>query len=426
MYEEATRRKFLRRAFSLGAGVVLGPTVLRAQDEPTKKVSANESLNLGIIGVAARGAANLEAVSRETFVNIVALCDIDRKRLAEAQKRFPRAQAYEDFRHLLDRRELDAVVVSTPDHMHAIPVVRAMEAGFDVYCEKPLAHSVHEVRVMRETATKHGRVTQMGTQIHAEDNYRRVVEIVKSGALGAVRAVHVWQDNRPLSGVRVRESTPPKHVNYDLWLGPAPYRPYHESSFHFNWRYWWDFGGGVLADIGCHYMDLPHWALGLEAPVSIGANGSKDYEGDNEVPGKMRVDYTYPGQGDQPPVHLTWYHGWLKAPGVLFEGEKGLLFADYRRRQLFLGTGPDPDPEVEPWIPSSIGHHREWLEAVKTRGPTTCNFEYSGALAEAVLLGNVAYRAKETLEWDTKAGQVTNTSKAEPFLRREYRKGWTL
>jgi predicted dehydrogenase len=426
MYDEASRREFLRRVFVLGAGMTLGPTVLRAREEPRKNVSASETLNLGIIGVAARGAANLRGVSSEDFVNIVALCDIDQKRLAEAQKAFPRARAYEDFRHLLDRRDLDAVVVSTPDHMHAIPAVRAMEAGFDVYCEKPLAHSVHEVRVMRETAKKHGRVTQMGTQIHAHDNYRRVVEIVKGGVLGAVRRVHVWQDNRPQVGVRAEQSMPPKHVNYDLWLGPAPYRPYHKSSFHFYWRYWWDFGGGVLADIGCHYMDLPHWALDLEAPVSVKASGEKDYEGDNEVPGKMRVDYTYPARGNQPPVHLSWYHGWLKAPGVLFEGEKGLLFADYNGRKLFHGTGVDPNPEVENWIPTSIGHHREWLEAIKTRGPTTCNFDYSGALAEAVLLGNVAYRAKETIEWDTKALKVTNTSKAEPFLRREYRKGWTL
>jgi predicted dehydrogenase len=250
----------------------------------------------------------------------------------------------------------------------------------------------------------------MGTQIHAGDNYRRAVEIVQAGVLGAVRRVHVWMGGRPNPGVRVKEATPPEHVNYDLWLGPAPYRPFHPSHFHFQWRYWWDFGGGMLADFGCHYMDLPHWALELTAPVSIEASGKKDYDGDNDVPGVMRVDYEYPDRGKLPPVHLTWYHGgWMpegaeaygKSSAVLFEGEKGTLLADYGTRKLFLGDGKDG-------------------------GPTTCNFDYSGALAEAVLLGNVAYRSGEKLRWDAKAAKVTNTAAAEPFIRREYRSGWTL
>jgi predicted dehydrogenase len=423
MDRTTTRRKFLNRVFSLGASATVMPGLLQAQGGAPASGSPNEKLNLGIIGVAARGGANLKGVSSE---NIVVLCDIDQERLAEAHKAHPQAKTCEDFRRVIDHPGLDAVVISTPDHMHAIPAVQAMKAGLDVYVEKPLAHSVHEVRVMRETAAKHNRITQMGTQIHARDNYRRVVEIVQGGVIGKVDRVHVYLPHRPNPGVRVKRGTPPSHVNYDLWLGPAPYRPFHTSSFHYHWRYWWDFGGGMLADFGCHFMDLPHWALKLRAPTSIRASGEKDYEGDNEVPGRLRVDYLYPARGELPPVELTWYHGWVKKAGVLFEGEKGMLFSDYNNRRLFAAAGVDEKPEVENWIPNSIGHHREWIEAVKTRRPTTCNFDYSGALAESVLLGNVAYRGQEKLEWDTETFRVTNTKKADRFLRREYRKGWSL
>lgn len=429
MIHHKTRRRFLRDTLRLGAAVPLAPALLRAA-APTRTRSSSERLNIGVIGVAGRGAANLKAVSHE---NIVALCDIDRKRLATAKKAHPEAKAYEDFRHVLDHTELDAVVVATPDHMHAIPVVWALRAGFDVYCEKPLAHSVHEVRTIREETARQKAVTQMGTQIHSLDNYRRVVELVKSGIVGPIQRVHVWQGTtHPSSGKRVASATPPSHVNYDLWLGPAPERPFHDSHFHFNWRYWWDFGGGVLADFGCHFMDLPFWALDLAAPTTIEARGRKEYEGDNQVPSVLRVDYGYPARGEAPPVHLTWYHGsWSpdvygKRSGVLFEGKNGMILADYHSRKVLLSDAEGNAQPPEPWIPASIGHHKEWLAAVRSRGETTCNFEYSGNLAEAVLLGNVAYRAGAKLEWDAKAGRVTNTRAGDQYVRREYRKGWTL
>ena len=429
----SSRRDFLRQAMTLSASLPLLPAVLRAADEPAKKSrSPNEKLNLGIIGVAGRGGEDLNSVTTE---NIVALCDIDKSPLEPVSRVFPAAKAYEDYRRVLDHKELDAVVVATPDHMHAIPVAAALRLGLDVYCEKPLAHSVHEVRTVRDLATKHGSVTQMGTQIHAGDNYRRAVEIVKSGAIGPVKRVHVWHGGRPLVGKRVKEGTPPASVNYDLWLGPAPQRPFDASHFHFNWRYWWDFGGGVLADFGCHFMDLPYWALDLDAPTSIEATGKKDYEGDNDVPGVMRVEYQFPARAEQPPVHLTWSHGgWMpegaevykKSSGVLFEGEKGRLLADYGSRQVFMGDTKAEVVTPKPTIPNSIGHHEEWVLAVKTRGPTTCNFGYSGALAEAVLLGNVSYRAGKMLEWDAKALKATNAPEAAQYIQREYRKGWTL
>ena len=429
--EIVSRREFIRKALAAGtatAAVGSLTSPLLAFDEPR---SANEKLNIGCIGVAAQGAYNLGNVAHE---NVVALCDVDGERLAAAAQQFPLAKTYSDYRKLLEQKDLNAVVVATPDHSHAIPVVWALERGLDVYCEKPLAHSVYEVRRMREAAARHKAVTQMGTQIHAEDNYRRVVELVKAGALGKIERVHVWQSNTIRPGVRVAEAAPPAHVDYDLWLGPAPARPFHESHFHFNWRFWWDFGGGTLADMGCHYIDLPFWALDLRNCEHVAAKGEKTYEGDNDVPDQMQVDYRFPARGDSPAVQLTWYHGTWKPPGaeeyglgaaVLFEGENGRLLADYGTHKLFLDEGLSVETP-EPTIPNSIGHHREWTEACKSRGPTTCNFDYSGALAETVLLGNVSYRAGQAFAWNAEKLEAVDCSAAAEFIRREYRDGWTL
>jgi predicted dehydrogenase len=436
MTDRVTRRHFLQGAAALAASATL-TGALPAKD---KKAAPSERLNLGIIGVAGRGAANLEGVSSE---NIVALCDVDLNRAGPARQKFPKAQFYQDFRRLLDQKDVEGVVISTPDHMHAIPAVWALRAGKHVYCEKPLSHSVHEGRAIMQAAAQNQLVTQMGTQIHAENNYRRVVEIIRSGTLGAIRRVHVWCNRRPDPGLRAKTDTPsPAGLDYDLWLGPAPYRPYHESHLHFNWRWWWDFGGGILADMACHYIDLPHWALDLRSPTTVVAMGKKTYEGDNRVPDFMQVDYEYPARGELPPVHLTWYHG-VTGPdlngkvtyvkdkkfisGVLFEGEKGQLVADYNHYQLLPEDRFRDFQPPRPSIPDSIGHHREWIEAIKQRGPTTCNFEYSGLLSETVLLGNVAYRCGQKLVWDAKAGRVTNNvPEAAEFLQRAYRKGWKL
>jgi len=428
-----SRREFLRRGTLAGTGVAVAgawsrPVVAAAR-------SPNEKLNIGVIGVAAQGAYNLSNVATE---NIVALCDIDQQRLAAATEKFPQAKKYADYRQLLDQPDLDAVVVATPDHSHAIPAVWALKRGLDVYCEKPLAHSVYEVRQIRDWAARQKAVTQMGTQIHnTGDNYRRVVELVQAGALGKISRVFVWKDgdSRLGHGKRVKQGVPPPYVDYELWVGPAPMRPFDESHFHFNWRYWWDFGGGILGDFGCHYMDLPFWALGLRYPMSVEAKGEITYMADNDVPDNMQVDYQFPARGDQPPVQLTWYHGrwrpdgaeaYSKGSAVLFEGERGRLLADYGTRKLFLEPGLTVETPP-PTIPESIGHHQEWIHACKTRGATTCNFDYSGALAEAVLLGNVSYRTGgKRLEWDGDLLKATNCPEADNYLRREYRPGWTL
>ncbi len=431
----SSRRRFLQKAATMVAATPFAvPAISRPAQAATK--SPNERLRAGAIGSYARARANINGIS-EAGVDIVAMADIDAKRLAETAKDFPAAETYEDYRRVLDHENLDILIVGTPDHMHAIPVAEGLRRGMAVYCEKPLAHSVHECRVVRDLAAKHKAVTQMGSQIHAGTNYRRVVEAIQSGAIGDVKRVHVWLGPNPqrVPGKRVEKGDPPKWVNYDLWLGPAPYRPYHESHFHFNWRYWWDFGGGSLADFGCHYMDLPFWALNLRYPTTITAKGEKAHDGDNMIPHNMQVDYKFPERDGKPPVHMTWYHGeWKpdgaeafgKKAGVLFEGENGRLLADYGSRQLILQNWNEIEP-LKPSIPDSIGHHKEFVEAVKTGGPTTCNFDYSGALAEAVLLGNVSYRAGgKTLEWDAKNLKATNCPEADQFIQREYRKGWSL
>jgi predicted dehydrogenase len=435
MTPRLTRRRFLAAS---SAAALSAPMVLSARN-------ANEKLNVAVIGVADRGAANLAGVSHE---NIAVLCDVDPDRLAAAKAKHPRAVGYTDYRKLFDKldKQIDAVVVSTPDHSHCLPATLAMTAGKPVYCEKPLAYSVNEVRLMRKLALDKKLVTQMGTQIHAGDNYRRVVEIVQSGLLGPINRVHVWLSGKPVPGKRLA-TKPSAKFDLDVWVGPAdreffeavhPNTPYKGKPWpHFHWRYWWEFGGGQLADFGCHFMDLPYWALGLTSPTLVASTGKKTYDGDNTVPDVMQVDYQFPAVKDRPAVHMTWYHGVTgpslesKVPfegfgsGVLFVGEKGQLVADYGRIKLLPGEfakGFTPPPQT---IPKSLGHHAEWTEAVKTGGKTTCNFGYSGLLAEAVLLGNVAYRAGRAITWDAATGK-TNVPEAEQYLGRGYRKGWEL
>ncbi len=425
MSETMNRRSFLRNATLMSAGVWVGTT---------KDQSANDKLNIGIIGVTHRGGDNLNGVQSQ---NIVALCDIDERYLAEAKQRFPNAKTFYDYRSMLEMKGLDAVVISTPDHHHAPATSLALHAGLHVYCEKPLTHTVHEARTVSQLAKKYRRVTQMGTQIHAENNYRRVVEIVQSGAIGEVSEVHTWVQ-KVWAGNRKPTDTPavPAYLHWNEWLGPAAERPYHPDYLPATWRGFWDFGCGTIGDMACHHMDLPFWALGLRYPSTVSAEGPKldPYV----TPNWLNVHYEFPVAGRKKPVKLTWYDGERTPPiltekglpnwggGNLFIGDKGMLLADYGQYKLlpekdFAGFQPPT-----PTIPNSIGHHNEWIQACKTGGATTCNFDYSGALTEAVLLGNVAYRTGKTLEWDAKHLKVKNCPEAEAFLHTGYRNGWKV
>jgi len=352
MIRHPTRREFLQATTLAAAGAWLaGPQTALA-----RKLSSNEKLNIGVIGTAHRAAEDIRGVERE---NIVALCDIDDDFLTAAKAKFPGAKTYNDFRKLLEQKDIDAVVIGTADHTHAVATAAALRLGKHVYCEKPLTHTVYEARTIAQLAAKHKTLaTQMGTQIHAGDNYRRVVELVESGAIGDVRECHVWCEKSLASSDR-RAETPviPPSLHWDLWLGPVPGRPYHPDYLPKTWRHWWDFGEGILGDMACHYVDLAFWAFRLRYPDTIEAEGPPINP--ETTPPWLIVRYEFPARHGFPPVQLTWYDGGkrpalveeAKVPdwrnGVLFIGKKGMLLADYGRRKLlpeeqFAGFQPPP------------------------------------------------------------------------------------
>jgi predicted dehydrogenase len=433
-----TRRRFLRTTAAGAAALSAG--VLPAAD---KKPPPSERLVIGLVGVTNRGGENLNELVK-AGVEVAALCDVDERRAGPVRERFPRASFCTDFRRLIDQKGLDAVVVATPDHYHALVTLAALRNGLHVYSEKPLTHTVEEARLVAETAARQKRVTQMGTQIHAVRNYRDVVEVVRSGAIGTVGEVHVWCARSYGIGDRPAGSDPvPAGLRWDAWLGPAPVRPFLDRPdakgngiYHpYNWRGWWDFGGGTLADMACHHIDLSFWALGLRHPATVHAEGPPPHP--DSTPRWLVVRYEFPGSGKRPPVTLTWYDGGKRPPhfaegklptwgdGTLFVGSKGMLIAGYDKYKLlpekdFAGYTPPAHS-----IPDSVGHHREWVQACKDGGETTCPFAYGGTLTEAVLLGNVSYRSGRPITWDWKTMRVSEPE-AERFLRKEYRKPWTL
>ncbi|QOV87782.1 Gfo/Idh/MocA family protein [Humisphaera borealis] len=444
----ASRRDLLKAVAAGTAGYWVAGRGAWAADakpgEPPAPTAPEDKVRLGIIAVAGRAEGNLnEEGNAIADQDIRAICDVDEANLAKAAKRFPKAETYKDFRKLLERTDLDAVVVSTADHCHAPASLIALSTGRHVYCEKPLAHTVEEARRVAEVAKKYKRVTQMGTQIHAGDNYRRVVELVQSGAIGPVKEVHVvlggarWPSS-PVPSPQPGQETP-KAFAYDIWAGPQPLIPFAKEFHPMNWRSFWHWGTGTLGDMGCHFIDLPFWALGLKHPTKARARGPEVRA--DICPEWIIASWDFPQRGAQPPVTLTWYHGdkkpegvegWGlpqgKRTGVIFVGEKGKLFADYGSHKL-LGEGWDDFKAPPVTIAKSQGHHREWLAAIRKNDPsaTTCNFDYSGALAETVLLGTVAFRTGKELVWDAANLKATNAPEAEKFIRQaEYRKGWGM
>lgn len=429
----SNRRRFLKQSAAAAAAVSSLSVV------PAWAQSPNEKLNVAFVGVRGRGGANLAGVAAVETTNVVALCDVDANNLEEAAKQHSQAKQYRDFRKMLEEMAdgIDAVVVSTPDHTHAPAAAMAMRMGKHCYCEKPLTHEVYEARVLTQLAEENQLATQLGTQIHAGDNYRRVVEWVKSGAIGKIEDVHIWCPASYCGGETPTETPPvPPHLDWDLWIGPAPYRPYHPAYVPGRWRGWLDFGSGGLGDFFCHYTDLAYWALDLKYPTSIEAEGPPPLP--DATPPWLIVQYEYPARGDLPPVKLTWYDGGKRPPiqkeadlpdfaaGVLFVGESGMILADYGRRLLWPEEKFVDFQAPEPFIPNSVGHHREWVQGCLTGEETTCNFAYSGPLTEAALLGLVSYRAGERIEWDGENLKATNTDEAAQFVRRPYREGWTL
>jgi predicted dehydrogenase len=442
----STRRQFLKQTIAATAAATFAaPAVVRGRN-------LNEKLNIAIIGSGGRGFRNLKEVSGE---NIVALCDVAESSLNRAAELHPQARKATDFRKLFDEhhKEFDAVVVSTCEHTHAFATLPALQLGKHVYCEKPLTYNIYEARVIRQAAAKAKVATQMGTQNHASNNYRRVVELIQSGAIGPVREAHVWvsrawgwqseedaKANKDIVSVldRPKETeTPPPGLDWDLWLGPAPYRPFHSVYYPGpKWYRWWDFGNGTMSDLGSHWNDLPFWALKLQYPLTIEASGPPPHP--EIAPASMQATYEFGPRGDMPPCKLTWHQGTEKPQiwrdggipqfnnGVLFIGDKGMLLSDYGKHVLLPEKDFKDYEGPEPFIPRIEGQHAEWIQACKTGSPTGSNFDYAGWLTETNHLGNVAYRAGKKLEWDPEKLRATNAPEADPFIRRDYRDGWKL
>ncbi len=447
MKKEKDNRKsrMSRRGFMSGAAAVAAFTIVpRHVLGGSGNTAPSEKLNIAGIGVGGQGAGDLRNVSSE---NIVALCDVDWRHAAGTFKRYPKARQYRDFRKMLDKenKNIDAVVVATPDHTHAVATMMAIKMGKHVYCEKPLAHDISEVRKVTEAAREAKVATQLGNQGQATEETRLVCEFIWDGAIGPVREVYSWC-NRPISPRgqgRPKEEPPvPEGLSWDLWLGTAPKRPYHPCYLPFSWRGWWDFGTGVLGDIGCHQFVSIFRALKLGYPTSVEACTSG--VNSETAPLASIVRYEFPARGDMPPVKLTWYDGGLMPPRPaeledgrrfgspddnLYVGDKGKMLGHRLIPQAKLKEYKQP-PKT---LPRSPGHHREWLLACKDGPPAGSNFEASGPMAEVVLLGNIAVRMGQKLYekglklyYDGPNMRFTNMPEANEYIRREYRKGWTL
>lgn len=444
MSNRISRRELLRHAALTSGLAALGGVW---SDRPARASrSANEKLNVAHIGVGGQGGGDLGQISGDPQVNIVALCDVDEARAADSFNKFPNAKKYFDYRILLDKeaKNIDAVVVSTPDHNHAPASVLAMKHGKHVYCQKPLTHSVAEARIMQETARKHHVVTQMGTQGHP--SYARAVEILQSGAIGPITEVHVITD-RPAGwwpqGVdRPTGTSPiPSTLHWDLWLGPAPERPYNPAYLPFVWRGWWDFGTGALGDMGCHLFDAPFWALKLGYPTSVEAQGEPTKP--ESPPLASVIHYEFPQRGELPPVKFTWYDGGNRPPKDLLEGVElpkdfnGSFYVGSKGKALVPhGAAPQllPEADFKDYEPPARSikrvdsHYMEWTAACRSGavGTTGSTFDYSCPMTETVLLGNVALRVGKKIQWDAKNLKAVGCPEADPYIRYHYRKGWSL
>ncbi|MCK4292509.1 MAG: Gfo/Idh/MocA family oxidoreductase [Planctomycetes bacterium] len=430
------RRTFLKQSAAIGSGLtVITSGILKAGQSP------NEKLNVAVIGVGGRGGGNMNSVSGE---NIVALCDVNAKNLASAAGRFPKAKSYVDWRKCLEQKNIEAVMCSTTDHTHAFVNVWAMNRGMHVFCEKPIANSVEEAHVVRQTYLKNKRkiATQMGTQIHASDNYRRMVELIRGGAIGTVKEARVWCSRTPAAGDYLPEVKPvPDHINWDLWVGPSPFHPYNPGYIGgcLKWNRFWDFGSGQIGDMGSHMIDMAYWGLDLKLPTTCEAAGMP--LSSDTCPQWLTAEWDHPANDWRPAVKLYWYDGGKKPgmpseafnreklfKGVLFKGDKGWLLADYGFRMLMLKGDMThyKSPKPDELIPPSPGHHKEWIIGCKTGKPTLCNFDYSGALIENNMLALAAYRVGKKLEYDAKNVRASNCPEADKYIRKTYRRGWVL
>jgi predicted dehydrogenase len=460
------RRAFLRATATLTAASIVPRWVLGGAGA----VAPSDQLNVAIIGTGGQGITNLKELLKHPDVNVSAICDVAefwdnshlyyrhhggrgpaQQALAEHHRQNPERRrhdcaVYVDYRLMLERarNDIDAVLVATPNHIHAVASMAAMRAGKGVYCEKPLTHSIYEARQLARAARETGVATQMGNQGHSTEDIRRAVEWIRAGAIGKVREVHAWNGgpNRPMPAERPAETPPvPDGLSWDLWLGPAPARPFHPSYAPLVFHYWWDFGSGTLGNFGCHTLDTAVWALDLEHPAMVEASSTPLSK--ETTPLAMTCHYRFPAQGDRGPVDLFWYEGGLRPPrpawleqdeelpaagGSLIVGDQGAVLSGIwsASTRILSSEKTRHDENPPPTIPRSRGHHRDWINACKGGPAASANFQYGARLTEIVLLGTVALRTGKTLYWNGPEMKATGVPEAEPLVRGYFRKGWEI
>jgi predicted dehydrogenase len=429
MSQRFGRREFLKTGAAIGAGFWLGTSadIARAQ-------SANDKVNLAFIGIGGQGRNNLNPLG--PLVNVVALCDVDDVRAGDAFEKYPNAKKYQDFRKMLDELhgQIDGVVISVPDHAHYLPAKAAMELGKAVYLEKPMAHSVWETRELTKLAAQKKVATQLGVQRHTLKSIRAAADLIQAGAIGQVRECHAWiGGDRGMPAMPKDKPSVPATLAWDLWLGPAAERDYSPEYVPYKWRFWWDFGTGEGGNWGCHILDIPFWSLGLKYPTKVEI-ASQEVD-PARTPKSFAAKFDFPAAGQRAPLALHWYHGEPtkllaehqvdgKDMNNLFIGSEGKLLCGFKSVKLL------PEEKFKDFQPptsklyKSPGFHKEFIAAVKGGPAASCNFDYSGPLAETVLLTNVALRAGGGFEWDAEKLEAKGNARAQQFLKSYFRKGW--
>lgn len=440
---QLNRRNFLKSS-ALGTGLLILPSGFHASAQ-----APSNKLNIALIGSDGRARAHFDSIGTE---NVVAICDVDEEHLAFAGEIFPKAKRYVDWRECLEHPDLDAVVIVTTDQTHAFIANWAMLRGLHVYCEKPLAISVEEAQVVRKTYMKRKNklATQVGMQRHAHPNFNRLREIIKDGVIGDLQEVSAWGNRQiPKPGYLPDAGAPPKHLHYDLWLGPSPYHPYNPEYFSgrpgancLQWNMYWDFGCGQIGDMGSHTMDIAWNCIDATVPTAATATG-EEYNAE-VTPVRMTATMEHPANDWRGAIDVKWYQGgdMPDTPdniidlnkighGAMFKGSKGYVIADFTRR-LIIPVGNEADmtyyqPRKEDDIIPAMGHfQKQWINACKTDLKTSCDFKYSADMIEHMLLGLASYRHGGRIEYDPKKGRVTNSDNANDLLKRPYRDGWSL
>lgn len=412
-----SRRGFLQSTAAIG----LGAWVVRSG---FASAPPSERIRLGFIGVGNQGTNNLKAFLGKKNAVVTAVCDVDKERVGKAKelvesKYKSNCASFSDFRSLLDSKDIDAVVITTPDHWHALPTIHACQAGKDVYCEKPLTLFINEGKAMLAAARKHERIVQTGSQQRSDDRFRLAAELIRSEALGKIKLVKIGLPGVNFDGPAVPDSDPPAVLDYETWLGPAPKKPYNVKHVHYNFRFFWDYSGGQQTNFGAHHFDIAQWALGMDESGPVKIIGTARYQKDHwfEVPEKFEVQYEYANG-----VKMIGGQGY--PGGVTFEGEKGTLGVD--RKKI---TASDPDilqqkPSVHLYV--SKDHHDNWLDCIKNRKPPIADIAIGHRSASVCHLGNIAIRVGRAISWDPSAEKIVGDSEAESMLDRPYRAPWKL